>query len=219
MIPQRCEAGRQRAYYSRDARTLSHDLRYALRALRRSPGFASAAILSLAVGIGANTAIFSLIDAVILKTLPVSHPEELLQVMTGKGAYSGVLQSHLGTFTRSPWRILTDFCLWPLGLQSRGGGEAHSVHGAYLSGQYFETLGVHAVLGRTLSPVGDKRGCSAIAVLSYVYAALSSFDDATTSSRRPIATGVRRVLSALPAIRDGRYSVELNSLDRPPNYF
>jgi putative ABC transport system permease protein len=55
------------------------DLRYAVRALRSSPGFAAVAILSIALGIGANTAIFSLIDAVMLKSLPVSHPEELLQ--------------------------------------------------------------------------------------------------------------------------------------------
>jgi putative ABC transport system permease protein len=76
------------------------DLRYALRALRRSPGFAAAAILSLALGIGANTAIFSLIDAVILKSLPVRHPEELLQVMMGKQSYVG--------FTNPTWEHLRD---------------------------------------------------------------------------------------------------------------
>src|SRR4051794_28687084 len=63
------------------------DARYAIRALRSSGGFAAVAILSLALGIGANTAIFSLIDAVILKSLPVSHPEELLQVMMGAQSY------------------------------------------------------------------------------------------------------------------------------------
>src|SRR5580698_2943056 len=67
--------------------TLIQDLRYALRALRSSPGFAAVAILSLALGIGANTAIFSLINSLILKTLPVSHPEQLLQVTRGKEDY------------------------------------------------------------------------------------------------------------------------------------
>ena len=64
---------------------LLQDLRYAFRALRSSPGFAAVAILSLALGIGANTAIFSLIDSVILKTLPVTHPEQLLQVTMAQG--------------------------------------------------------------------------------------------------------------------------------------
>src|SRR5438105_15959871 len=67
---------------------LLNDLRYAVRTLRSSPGFTAVAILSLALGIGANTAIFSLIDAVILKYLPVSHPGELLEITTGSdGAY------------------------------------------------------------------------------------------------------------------------------------
>lgn len=65
------------------------DLRYGLRALPKSPGFATVAILSLALGIGANTAIFSLIDALTLRALPVSHPEELFQVMMGKRNYTG----------------------------------------------------------------------------------------------------------------------------------
>ncbi len=64
------------------------DLRYAIRALRVSPGFAAVAILSLALGIGANTAIFSLVDSVILKTLPVNHPEQLVQITMGRSNYS-----------------------------------------------------------------------------------------------------------------------------------
>ncbi len=74
------------------------DVRYALRALRSSPGFAAVAILSLALGIGANTAIFSLIDSLLLKALPVSHPEQLLQVTMGKDAY----------FTNPIWEQLRD---------------------------------------------------------------------------------------------------------------
>ena len=65
---------------------LTQDLRYALRSLRSSPAFTAVAILSLALGIGANTAIFSLIDSVMLKTLPVPHPEQLLQVRTPAGS-------------------------------------------------------------------------------------------------------------------------------------
>src|SRR5712692_7616959 len=75
------------------------DLRYALRALRSSPGFAAVAILSLALGIGANTAIFSLIDSVMLKTLPVSHPEQLIVVTNSLNKES---------FTNPIWEQIRD---------------------------------------------------------------------------------------------------------------
>jgi predicted permease len=146
---------------------LFQDLRYGLRALRKSPGFAAVAILSLALGIGANTAIFTLIDALTLRALPVSHPEELFQVMMGKQSYMG--------FTNPTWEHLRDrqdvfsgifaYGRWAFDLSA--GGQAHSVHGNYVSGQYYETLGVHALLGRTLKPSDDTRGCAGGAVLSY----------------------------------------------------
>src|ERR1017187_4279116 len=77
---------------------IMQDVRYAIRALRSSPGFAAVAILSLALGIGANTAIFSLFDSLILKALPVSHPEQLLQMTMAKDAY----------FTNPIWEQLRD---------------------------------------------------------------------------------------------------------------
>jgi putative ABC transport system permease protein len=143
------------------------DLRYALRGLRRSPGFACTAILSLALGVGANTAIFSLIDALILKSLPVRHPEELLQVMMGKQTYT--------RYSNPTWEHLRDrqdvlsgiFAYGRWGFNLASGGEARSVNGAYVSGQYFNTLGVRTVLGRTLAPADDTRDCAGSAVLSY----------------------------------------------------
>ncbi len=146
---------------------LQQDFRYALRGLRSSPGFAAVAIFSLALGIGANTAIFSLIDAVILKSLPVRHPEQLLQVMMGHQRYAG--------FSNPLWEQLRDrqdvfsgiFAYGRWGFNLAAGGEAHSVSGNYVSGQYFETLGVRATLGRTLTPADDIRGCAGSAVLSY----------------------------------------------------
>ncbi|HEY6340674.1 MAG TPA: ABC transporter permease [Bryobacteraceae bacterium] len=143
------------------------DLRYALRALFRSPGFASAVILSLALGIGANTAIFSLIDAVILQSLPVRHPEQLVQVTMGKDTYA--------KFTNPTWEHLRDgqdafsaifaYGQWQFNLSE--GGAAHPINGVYVSGQYFDTLGVRAAVGRTLGPADDTRGCAGNAVLSY----------------------------------------------------
>jgi putative ABC transport system permease protein len=77
---------------------MMQDVRYAIRTLRSSPGFAAVAILSLALGIGANTAIFSLIDSLMLKALPVSHPEQLLQVTIDKDPY----------FSQPIWEQLRD---------------------------------------------------------------------------------------------------------------
>ena len=102
---------------------IRQDVRYALRALRSSPGFAAIAILSLALGIGANTAIFSLINAVILKTLPVSHPEQLVQL---------VMKTEDGTsFTNPIWEQVRDrqdvfsgaFAYSPNRLNLASGGE------------------------------------------------------------------------------------------------
>jgi putative ABC transport system permease protein len=146
---------------------ITQDLRYALRTLSKSPGFGAVTILSLALGIGANTAIFSLIDVVILKSLPVPHPEELLQVMMARGDYSA--------FTNPTWEHLRDrqdvfsgvfaYARWGFNLAT--GGQARSVNGNYVSGQYFDTLGVHAILGRTLTAADDTRGCTGAAILSY----------------------------------------------------
>jgi putative ABC transport system permease protein len=147
---------------------LIQDLRYALRALRSSPGFAATAILSLALGIGANTAIFSLIDSVMLKTLPVSHPEQLLQVKTEAG---------YDNLTNPLWEQIRDrqdvfstiFAYSPNRYNLATGGEVRYIQGSRVSGQYFETLGINPVLGRTLTAADDKRGCAATAVLSYDY--------------------------------------------------
>ncbi|HEV1286801.1 MAG TPA: ABC transporter permease, partial [Bryobacteraceae bacterium] len=139
------------------------DLRYALRTLRSSPAFASVAILSLALGIGANTAIFSLIDSVMLKALPVTHPEELLQV-TGQGGYSNPVWEQIRD-RQNVFSGIFAYSMRRFNLASRG--EVRYVQGAFVSGQFFQALGVHTVLGRTLTPSDDERRCAGAAVLSY----------------------------------------------------
>jgi len=141
------------------------DLRYALRALRSGPGFAATAILSLALGIGANTAIFSLINAVILKTLPVSHPEQLVQL---------VMKTEGGTtFTNPIWEQVRDrqnvfsgaFAYSPIRLNLAGGGEVRNASASWVSGDFFSTLGVHRFLGErsprpTIRAVVRRSPCS-----------------------------------------------------------
>ncbi len=143
------------------------DVRYALRALRLSPGFAAVAILSLALGIGANTAIFSLINAVILKTLPVSHPEQLVELS---------LKTEDGlSFANPVWEQVRDrqdvfsgaFAYSPTRLNLAMGGEVRNANVSWVSGDFFRTLGVNPLLGGTIAAVDDKRGCPVIGLLSY----------------------------------------------------
>jgi putative ABC transport system permease protein len=142
------------------------DLRYAIRALRLSPGFAAVAILSLALGIGANSAIFSLIDSVMLKTLPVSQPEQLLQVKTR--GYDEAFTNPIWEQVRDRQDIFSGVFAYSFNRYNLAtGGEVRYAEGNKVSGQFFQTLGVHAVLGRTLTPDDDKRGCAGTAVLSY----------------------------------------------------
>jgi putative ABC transport system permease protein len=145
---------------------LAGDLRFALRALRHTPGFALVAILSLALGIGANTAIFTLIDAVMLRSLPVSHPEELVQVTMGERG---------PVFTNPIWEQLRDHQTAFAGILAYSAfnrfnlapsGEVRAVAGSLVSGNYFAVLGVQPTLGRLLSKSDDVRGCPPLAVIS-----------------------------------------------------
>ena len=142
-----------------------HDVRHALRGLQATPAFTAVAVLSLALGIGANTAIFSLMDAGMLKSLPVSHPEELLQVTLSTG---GGISNPVWEQIRDRQDVFAGLFAWGRwGFNLAPGGEVRSVHGYFVSGQFFETLGVGAALGRTLTPGDDRRGCPGGAVLSY----------------------------------------------------
>ena len=143
------------------------DLRYAARALRRSPGFAAVAILSLGLGIGANTAIFGIVDAVMLRSLPVLRPQELLQVNFGAGRGD--------TFTNPLWEEIRDrqdvfdgiFAYSNQEFDLAAGGEARRTAGAFVGGAFFETLGVRPAAGRLLAAGDDVRGCPGVAVLGH----------------------------------------------------
>ena len=145
---------------------LVNDLRYAVRGLRNTPMLALVAILSLALGIGANTAIFSLIDAVMIRDLPVSHPEALMRVGFGDNG---------GIFTNPIWEQVRDrqtvfdgsFAYGEEQFELTGGGVARRELGAFLSGGFFSTLGLHAAAGRLVGGADDVRGCPPAAVLSY----------------------------------------------------
>src|SRR5262245_38347571 len=148
------------------------DLRDALRALRATPIVSAVAILSLALGIGANTAIFSLVNALMLRSLPVQEPERLVQVMLGATRVSWT--NPLWEQVRDRDRQLFDgaFAYSHQRFNLARGGEARLVWGVMASGAYFDVLGVRPVLGRTFTRANDIRtgdGTDArqVAVISY----------------------------------------------------
>jgi putative ABC transport system permease protein len=159
---------------------LWQDVRYGVRLLARNPGFAAVAILSLALGIGANTAIFQLLDAVRLRTLPVASPQDLAEVRIVKvpGGRTGNFMGRQPNLTNPLWEHIRDQQQAFSGMLAWGtatfnlskGGEARYAEGLWVSGGFFDTLGVHAVVGRTLTPDDDRRGCASPGVvISYAF--------------------------------------------------
>jgi predicted permease len=151
--------------------SIGADVRYALRSLRASPGFALVTIVSLGTGIGANTAIFSLINAVVLRTLPVSRPEELVQVTRverGDASPGGVVTNPIWEQVRDRQDVFSGvFAYGSNEFDLTGGGEVRRAAGYSVSGDFFSTLGVKPALGRLLTRADDVRGCPAVAVLGY----------------------------------------------------
>ena len=158
------------------------DLRYALRQLRHSPGFAVVAIVTLALGIGANAAIFTLIHGILLRSLPVASPSELYRVGdTDDCCYLGGFPRDDGDFP------IFSYDLYKHLEQSspefehlaavqageswysvrREGAAAFTLRSEFVSGNYFSTLGVQSYLGRLLTPADDNAGANPVAVLSY----------------------------------------------------
>src|SRR3989442_3232490 len=150
-----------------------HDLRLAVRALRTTPVVSFVAILSLALGIGANTAIFSLVNSLLLRALPVKQPQRL--VMLGEGSASGQ-QSWTypiwDQIRQRPQLFDSAFAWSATRFNLASGGETEFVDGIWASGAMFETLGVPAMLGRTFTDADDQRGGGpdgALAVISYAF--------------------------------------------------
>ncbi|HEV8144734.1 MAG TPA: ABC transporter permease [Bryobacteraceae bacterium] len=148
--------------------SLVQDLHYALRALRSTPGFTAVAVLSLALGIGANTTIFSLIDAVMLRSLPVSRPEQLVQIPLANKPGGTVYSNPLWEELRDRQDVFSGVFALGLGTVNLASGvEAQPTQANLVSGDFFKTLGVRAALGRTFTAEDDRRGCPGVAVLSY----------------------------------------------------
>src|SRR5262245_21534141 len=161
------------------AEEIWRDLRYGARLLRRDPGFAAVAILSLALGIGANTSIFQLLDAVRLRTLPVMDPSRLAEVRIANDANDSRGGNFTGgrpDLTNALWEQIrgtqqgfSGIAAWgSASLEMATGGESRRARGLWVSGDYFTTLGVTPILGRVISKEDDTPGCASPGVvLSY----------------------------------------------------
>jgi len=157
--------------------SFQQDLKYGARLLRTNPSFAAVAILSLALGIGANTAIFQLLDAVRMRTLPVKDPQELAFVqITNRTWSTGSFHGWYSWVTNPIWEQIRDrqqgfssmFAFGGERLNLAKGGEARYANTVFVSGDMFNTLGVPPLLGRVFTPADDQRGCgSPGAVISY----------------------------------------------------
>jgi putative ABC transport system permease protein len=146
---------------------VGRDLRQAVRLLRLNPGFAAVAILSLALGVGANTAIFELIDAVMMRTLPVPSPQQLADVQLTHGGRIGSTVARQRDFSVAMWdqlrqqqKAFTTVAAWSTERFDLGkGGEARYAEGMWVSGSFFQALEVQAVAGRLIAPSDDYKGC------------------------------------------------------------
>ncbi len=150
--------------------TLLQNLRYAFRTLRNSPGFAAVAILTLALGIGANTAIFSVVNAVLLQPLSYPHPDRLVELELSSPQGNGDVTS-IPKF--NVWREQTDvfdsvaaYDFSGPGINLTGGDRPELIKGIHVSADYFRVFGAPVALGRTFTPEEDRPGGPAVVVIS-----------------------------------------------------
>ncbi len=167
--------------------TLQRDIRFAFRGMRKSPGFTAVALGCMALGIGANTAIFSVINAVMIRSLPVSHPEQLVvfrYISSGDmGSLRRTASGYRGTsfpyMTYEALRKQTQalsgvFAFAPLGFDNHSvtvgmAGQSTVAGGEMVSGNYFSVLGVSPILGRAIFDDDLKPGAPNVVVISYTY--------------------------------------------------
>jgi len=193
---------------------LLQDTRLALRNLRRSPLFTCVAVASLALGIGANTAIFTLIDQLILRLLPVQDPEQLVMIWT-TGPHLGSNRGDRRAsypmyedFQKRSQSFSSVFCKFDLQVSASYGGQTERIDGELVSGNFFQSLGVKPAIGRVLSPELDDRVYQGhpVAVLSYQYWA-------TRFAANPAVIGQKMLVNNYPLTIVGVSAAGFNGMD------
>ena len=204
--------------------SILQDIQYAARSLRKSPLFATIAVTSVALGIGANAAVFTLLDQVVLRLMPVKDPAALVQVRAADGSES--YGGGMGDGSELSYPMYTDFrdhnavfdgmfCRYTDAMHVGDGGRSERVNGEMVSGTFFQVLGVPAAIGRTLEPSDDRTvSGSAVAVLSYDYWR-------TRFGGKPDVLGRKLVINGHPFTVIGVARQGFNGLDlgNPPQVY
>jgi hypothetical protein len=149
----------------------AQDLRYAVRQLRKSPGFAVTVVITVALAIGANTAIFSLAYALMLRSLPIPHPNQIVQieVQTLRAEQTPYLTSALFEAVKDRQRVFSGVFAWQgYWFNGEQNGDGRTIGATMVSGDCFATLELQAIAGRLLTPEDDRPG-SQTAVISYAW--------------------------------------------------
>jgi predicted permease len=186
-----------------------HDLRYALRALRRNPGFTAVAVLSLALGIGANTAIFSIYSAFFLRKLPVHQPDRLVHIYTGDedlewatSCYPDFLDYREGTRALFDGMFVYNMSLGTL----QGEIESEMLFGEMVGGDYFQVLGLRPEIGRVLIPSDDTEGAPPVVVLGWqAWQSRFGGDPGIIGRTIPLGSSSFTVVGVAPRVFRGLY--------------
>jgi predicted permease len=198
--------------------SLLADLRLALRSWRRAPLFIAITVTSIGLGLGANTAIFTLVDQVLLRTLPIERPEELVQLRPDGRRYG----SNWGDGSEISYPMYVDlrdnnqvmsgmFCRFGYGLHIGYAGRTERVAGELVSGTYFPVLGVRAALGRTLQPDDDRApGASPSAVLSHAFWTSRFAADPTVVGKPLVVNG--HAFTIVGVAREGFDGIEVGRI-------
>jgi putative ABC transport system permease protein len=151
--------------------TLWRDFRFALRGLTRSPGFTAIAVLTLALGIGANTAIFSVVNAVLLRPLAYAQPDQLVSIrarLTGRGRNDVPMsQPEYHDLLRGVPAFRDISAIWPININLTGEGDPQRIQAAVVSTNYFSLLGAAPILGRDFTKADDVGHIGYVALISY----------------------------------------------------
>jgi putative ABC transport system permease protein len=190
---------------------LARDFRYGISALKRKPNFSAVVIAVLALGIGANTAMFSLIDAVLWKPIPFPEPDRIVRVWEIPGVN---LRNNTATLTFLDWKHQTDVFAAlsvesPTTVALSTGADPARIEGEMVSGDFFQVFGVNAQLGRTFAPNEDQPGAAPVVIISHAMWQSRFGADPRILNRDIVLDGQpNRIIGVLPAGSFDRSSAE-----------